>query len=433
MTQEAAASGTITPLPQQDAVERESAADHVRPRESVGSVKPVSFDRLLAVAALTPSQASLIAVQLLDAAHLNGAHGDEPTVRTCLGAVTLTASGDVDVSPPPADAGTSVSELLEQLLHNARRLPAHPRPDQLFLLRRLEEAVSDPLLDPGARARELEGALADTLGPGARKRLAIQLAALVDAFAHVAPGTSVGGDTPLAPRPGWAATEPVATSRTQAAPGSSQSGPHRAAPARPAPNRAPRRGRVLLRRRTRGRAALVALVLAAVLAASGYVALGGPGSAIVGSIGGGKQPAAPDTPAPAQPTTQPVQGPEPDRPTAVSEIAPRRAGPITGVAVQKAGSCTPGALCPVTVTVNFRPASTTRTVGWKVGAARVCTRGITWSPLVTVTAQPGWTTVYASSSVRVPKGRSLALTALTTTPARAQSRPVPVTGSSRDC
>ena len=87
----------------------------------------------------------------------------------------------------------------------------------------------------------------------------------------------------------------------------------------------------------------------------------------------------------------------------------------------------------MTVTVRFRPASTSRTIGWKVGAARVCKPGITWSRPVTVTAQPGWTTVYASSSVRVPKGRPLALTALTTTPARAQSRPVPVTGSSLQC
>ena len=84
--------------------------------------------------------------------------------------------------------------------------------------------------------------------------------------------------------------------------------------------------------------------------------------------------------------------------------------------MQKAGSCTPGALCPVTVTVHVRPAATTRAVTWKVGAARSCRSGITWSPPTSVTAQPGWTTVYASSSVPVPRGRSLALVALTTAP-----------------
>jgi hypothetical protein len=35
--------------------------------------------------------------------------------------------------------------------------------------------------------------------------------------------------------------------------------------------------------------------------------------------------------------------------------------------------------------------------------------------------------------VRIPQGQSLALVAMTTTPARAQSQPVPVTGSSLHC
>ena len=101
--------------------------------------------------------------------------------------------------------------------------------------------------------------------------------------------------------------------------------------------------------------------------------------------------------------------------------------------MQKTGRCTPGALCPVKVTVHFRPASTTQPVTWRVGTAHACKRGITWSAPVTVMAQPGWTTVYANSSVRVPKGRSLALTALTSTPARVQSPPVSVAGSSLRC
>ena len=429
MTQEAAASGT-TPLPAQRTVEQEAAVDHMRTVDPAGSVKPVSFDRLLSVATLTPAQASLIAVQLLDAAHVASlGNGEHPTV---LGPVTLTPSGDIDVSMP-AETGRPVTELLEQLVQNARRLPAHPSPEQLALLHRLE-AADDPLVDPGARARALEAALSDTLGPDARQRLVGQLAALVDAFAHVAPGAPVGDDTPPAPGPGRATTAPARITSTTAAPGGSRSGPRRAAaPARPASNRPPRRTRVLLHRRTRGRVALVALVVAAVLAVSGYVVLGGPGSDIVSSLGRDDTPAAPDTTAPDTPAKEPAKKPQPDRAQAVPTVAPRQAGPITGVVLEKAASCQPGALCPVTVTVHFRPATTSRTIGWKVGAAQVCKPGITWSGPVTVTAQPGWTTVYASSSVRVPKGRSLALTALTTTPARAQSRPVPVAGASLQC
>lgn len=436
MPQDAAAAGTTTPVPQQRTTAEKSDAARAQAGESAGSVRPVPFDRLLSVATLTPAQASLLAVQLLDAAHLRSQGNGHSPFGARLGTVTLAPSGELDVSPPAADEGTPVPELLERLLQNARRLPGHPRPEQLLLLHRLEEAARDPLLDPGARARELDGALADTLGPGARQRLAGQLAALVDAFAHVAPGTPADVDTLLAPRPASATTAPAAAA-TSSAPGSSQPGPHRAAPSRHAPGRAPRRAqrrsRTLLRRRTPRRVALVVLVLAAVLAVSGYVVLGGPGVGFVESLGPGGDPTAPATTSPATPAQQAEKQPRLRRAQAVPTLAGRQAGPITGVAVQKAASCKPGSLCPVRVTVHFRPASTTQSVSWKVGAARVCKRGITWSPPTTVTAQPGWTTVYADSSVRVPQGRSLALVALTSTPARAQSRPIPVAGSSLRC
>lgn len=428
MAHETLPSRTTKPAPEQHTGEQESAADPLQTGESVGLVRPVPIERLLSVAMLTPAQASLVAVHLLDAAHTRGTVDGEYVAGARLGLVTITPSGDVDVGRPQADEGTCVSELLRQLLQNARRLPAHPRPEQLLLLHRLEEASGDPLLEPGARARALEGALADTLGSGARQRLSGQLAALVEAIAHVAPSvpTSVEAVPPL--RPARPTTVPAKIPRAaSASPGSSRPAPARHGPSRPA-----RRSRV--HRRTRGRrVALVVLVLAAVLAGSGYVVLRGPGVGIVGALGLGSDPAAPAATAPAQPSKQSAKQPRSSRPQAVPALAGRHAGPITGVSVQKTGSCKPGALCPVTVTVHFRPASTSRAIGWKVGAARLCKSGVTWSAQDSVTAQPGWTTVYASSSVRVPKGRALALVALTTTPARAQSRPVPVTGSRLHC
>ncbi|RYU11795.1 hypothetical protein [Nocardioides iriomotensis] len=422
MTQEAAPGTTSTPVPTQRTVQHELPTDQVSAGEQVRSVEPVAFDRLLSVAVLTPAQASLLAVQLIEAARLDGAGNGSSPAGTRLAGVTLTPAGEIGVTRSAAGAGTTVTELIEQLLDSARRLPAHPKPDQLVLLRSLEEAAADPLLDPEARARALEGALVDTLGPGARQRLTRQLAALVAAFGHVAPGVLVGAEKRPAPGP-----------VRSAAPARSAADLNRAAPPRPPASHAGRRSRVLLRRRTKGRAVLVALVLAAVLAVGGYVVLNGPGSDFAGSLGREDNPAAPDTTAPDQPSGKPPQKPDRDRAQAVASVAPRQAGPVTGVVLQSAGSCRPGSLCPVTVTVHFRPASISRTVGWKVGAARVCRPGITWSGPVTVTAQPGWTTVYASSSVRVPKGRRLALTALTTTPARAQSRPVPVAGASLQC
>jgi hypothetical protein len=381
----------------------------------------VPLERLLSVAVLTPAQASLVTVKLIEAACPDSAGNGTSPAGIRLAGVKLTSAGEVEVTRAAADEGFPITELIEQLLQSARRLPAHPRPEQLVLLRRLEEVAGDSLLDPAARARTLEGALVDAWGPGARHLLTQQLAALVEAADHVAPGVAVGSDAPPAePEPSMARARIAADQR-------------RAAPAQPAATRGPRRGRVLLRRRTRGRAALVVLVAAAVLAVSGYVAVGGAGSDIVGSLGRQDSPAPPDPSDPDRSAEPAATKPDPDRVQAVRSVAPRQAGEITGVALEETGSCRPGSLCPVTVTVRFRPASTTRNIVWRVGTARVCKPGITWSSPVTVTAQPGWTTVYASSSVRVPEGRRLALTALTTTPARAQSRPVPVADASLQC
>lgn len=407
MSQETAASGATTPVPEQRSGEDEPGADQRLAGELAPSARPLTLERLLSVATLTPAQAALVAVQLLDAAADPG-NGHRPAAD--LGRVALTTAGVLEVGRAPSGRSRTLGQVLGLLVENARRLPAHPQPGQLLLLRRLEEAATEPVSEPGARARALEQALADTVGPDVRQRLTGQLAALVQAFVHVAGGGPAGPPRQAVPR---------------------------ATPSSPSTRRPPTRRRArkhaLLPHRRRGRAALVAVVVAAVLAVSGYVVVGGPGSDIVTSLGRDKTPAAPDTTTPETPSKQPAKKPKPDRPKAVAALAPRQAGAITAVALQKAGTCRPGALCPVTVTVHFRPATTSRTIGWKVGAAQVCKPGITWSAPVTVTAQPGWTTVYASSSVRVPKGRALALTALTTTPARAQSRPVPVAGASLQC
>lgn len=402
----------------------------------------MAFDRLLSVAKLTPAQATLLAGQLLDAADRRGA--DEP-VDTRLGAVTLMPSGELDVQRPYADGGTPVSLLLEQLLQNARDLPAHPRPEQLQLLHALEEVAQDSSRPPGVRARTLEHAVTDTLGPTAQQRVAGQLAALTRAFTHVAapslaaPSHAAPLAAPAVPAPESPATLPVevplvASTAPGAASGAARGAPPPAAAGRPAPSRSSTAGRTRLRRRAPGgRAALVLLVLGALLATSAYVVLRGPGLAFFDSVGNAAQPAGPDPSSSARPSDKSAQQPRPHRRQAVPTLASRQAGRITGVAVQRTGSCRPGSLCPVTVTVHLRPASTSQPVTWRVGAARLCTRGVSWSPPITVTAQPGWTTVYAASSVRVPDGRSLALVGLTSAPARAQSRPVPVLGSSLHC
>lgn len=407
MAQETSMPRTTTSGPDLGRGEPESTADPPPGDSPVGRAR---LDRLLSVVVLSPAQASLVAVQLLDAIHVRGT-GNGARPADGLWAVTLTPAGDVDVGRARAGEGARVTELLEQLSQNARRLPAHPRSEHLVLLRKLEEAAADPQAEPAARARELEGTLAEVLGPSARQRLSGQLAALVAAFARIAPSVATSVDPPGSPE-------------------GSRPEPHRAAPARSAAQPPARRGRRLSHRRPRPRRMALALVLllAVGLAGSGYVVLRSPDLGIADAPGR-ETPDAPPTNTPPDTSNEPTKRPRED----VAALAGRRAGPITAVDLSKADGCVPGSLCPVTVTVHFRPASTSQAMVWKVGAARLCGSGITWSPPVTVTAQPGWSTVYASSSVRVPQGRSLALVALTTSPARAQSPPVPVTGSSLRC
>lgn len=381
----------------------------LQPPQAQAPARGVSLGRLLPVVVLSPAQACLVAVQLLDATHPSGAtNGTNPAGDRW--SVAITPSGDVEVSRAAAGEGTSVTELLEELAENARRLPAHPAAEQVALLRRLEETAADPR--PGSRARELDGALAEALGPGARQRLSGQLAALVGAFAHVAASVAVPADA-------------------RRAPAVSRPGPRRAAPP-PGPSRPPRRGRITGHRRVRTRRLLVvALLLTAALAASGYVVLRDPDAGSSGALDRDGRQSAPT--APAAPSGEPAGRQRPDPRPDVTALAGRSSGPVTAVEVAGAAGCTPGAPCPVTVTVRFRPATTTQPVVWRVGAARSCGSPVTWSAPVTVTAQPGWTSVYASSSVPVPEGRSPVLVALTTAPARAQSPPAPVAGSSLRC
>ena len=427
MIHETAAS--IAPVvPEQRAGEPEPVPAPPQPVAPAESAHPVPFDRLLAVATLTPGQASLVAAQLLRA---GGSAAASSTAGCRLGPVSFTPSGDIEVAVASAEEDTPLTDLLQRLLQNARRLPAHPKPEQHLLLHRLEEAAAAPVPDPETRADGLEEALASTLGSGAHQRLSAQLAALVAAASHVVPSVL----TP--PDPSQAAVGP-ATRRTRspglvpAAPERSRGVGHRAAPAPTGPNRAARRRTPLSTRSRRRRVALVVAVLVAALAASAYVGLLNRGSGIAESLGLGSHPAAPATQAPAPPAHRSAQHAGGHHPRGVATIAARHAGPVAAVLVNKSGSCRAGSLCPVKVTVHLRTPSAGRPVSWKVGAARVCKRGMVWSPSTTVTPQPGWRTVFASSTVRLPR-RSSALLALTTAPARVQSPPVPVTGASRHC
>ncbi|HEU4567672.1 MAG TPA: hypothetical protein VFR99_06515 [Marmoricola sp.] len=385
-------SGAAEPLPTSTSIPADDRADD-RSHD-----RAVPLHRLMVVAVLTPAQAAHVAAVLLD---LDGA-----PART-----VVTASGELRSEPATADEHDRVDDLLEELVRSARRLPAHPRPHQVMLLRRLEEAVGSTELPARVRAAGLRAALLEALGSDAPARVTGELAALVEAFSHVAPGVPAPAAVPA-----WPAAEP----------------PVRAT----APVTRPPRARVdgIGRRRRGRRLALVLLVVAVLLAGGGYLVVRGPGAGLLDSLRGGSTPPPARTPAQHQQPAKHAQQAQRLHPhRAVPSLAPHHAGPVTGVVVQPTGPCRPGALCPVKVTVHLQPAQTTRSISWKVGAARACRHHVAWSTATGVTAQPGWTTVFASSSVRVPKGGHHALLALTTSPARAQSRAVPVAGSSLTC
>lgn len=361
----------------------------------------VGLDKLLEVAVLTPAQAAHVAIELLTTASTIG-QGRRSDVR--VSSPQITADGEVHAAAVTDDeAGVGVDDVLAQLVDNARLLPArHPRGDQVALLERLDE-VAHSSHEPAARALMLREPLDDALGPEAEPRLVRELAALVTAFGHV---------------PESIAT-PVTPIRKHAV-------PPRKAPPTPPLRRAVGGRRA---RPPRRRALATVLVCLAVLGA-GYYALGHPGLGILS----GHHPTH-HRPA-GTAATQRHHHPQPavkHSPPVVPKLAGSTAPGITGVQLQRLAPCRPGSLCPVRVTVDLTPAGAAQLVGWRVGAVRECTRHVTWSPLTEVTAQAGWTRVYAGTGVLIPTGHPIALVAMTTTPARAQSPPDRLAGSAPHC
>lgn len=354
------------------------------------------LDRLLGVAVLTPAQATHVAAELLMFASTIG-QGRRSDIRVTPPVVT--PHGDVDVVPADdPSTGVGIEELLGRLVDNARRLPAHPRAHQVALLRRLED-VAGSSHEPAARALMLRSALDDALGPDAATRITEELAYLVAALAQVADTHHV-------------AVTPV--------------------PIRPVPLRAA--APTTARREIGGRRARGPVVRTAAVVLAGLVVLVGGYLAVVRPWSGGGRGDRATGPQPSEPSSKPPShaARTPQR-TLVPVLAPPKAGRVTGVHLQQAGPCQPGAPCPVRVTVDLAPTGVSQAIGWRVGVVQECTRHVTWSALTTVTAQPGWTRVYAGSSVRIPTGHPVALVAVTGTPARAQSPPDRLTSSAPRC
>jgi hypothetical protein len=168
-------------------------------------------------------------------------------------------------------------------------------------------------------------------------------------------------------------------------------------------------------------AVLVALVLA-----GGYLAFDRPGSGAARSPGGRQSPS-------GQPTGGTHHRTTTRNRAVVPTFAPRASGRIRGVRLGTTGDCRVGGLCQVRVTVQMTPAALSQTIGWRVGVVGLCSHLRVWTPLAAVTSLPGWTHVYATSTLRIPAGQPVALVAVTSTPERAQSPPDRLAGSGPRC
>ena len=423
-----------------------STTGAVRSAESPGLERPVTWDEwappppptersvplreLLLIAVLRPTQAVLVTADLLQAT------GTTPSGRVH---AVLRADGTVDVTGAVDGApGVPFQDLMDDLVRNARRLPAHPRPDQVRLLHHVEAEVG-ATGDPAARALALRETLTEVVGVDAVTRVRRELAALVEAFNAIA----VSRPVPSARENGHPINghptngHPINSHPVNNHTSTSTSIPTGVPPTSPVPTgllTGPG-SRQAARRPARRRHRLVIPIVLVLALVGAYLFLRGPGSGMLDSLrGGDSNPSGTHRPARSHPPAQHRTGhAATHHRKAFPALAAHSSGRIRGVVLQKNTSCRPGTACGVTVTVQLAPAGVSQVVGWRVGVARRCVRRMAWSPETTVTAQPGWTRVFASSSVLIPKGKSLALVALTSTPKHAQSRPAPVAGASLHC
>jgi serine/threonine protein kinase len=392
-------------------------------------VEGVSLQRLLTLATLTPAQAGHLGAQLLRgiaALHEEGlAHG-----RLHAGNVLVSRGGDPlltdwalsSITPTrPAEELRradldAAGAFLVSLARNARRPVVRNDPGQQALLTYMEQlGAASALADPAAAASELDsavlGAVPDDVGTAL---VCSELAALV---AMVTRTAEAGGSPAKEQRP-----QP--THRPAFVPPTL---PRSAVPsaAWQPPGRRPRSRWI----------AATAIVL--VLVAAGLIVARKPVSSLTDRLLHRHPSAAATTlPKPSthpKATTKPKPAPQVATPGPVPVLAPASAGFVTGVVLRPLATCRPHSGCPLTVTIRLSPSVEVEHMHWAFTVVNRCTGARTDVPGGSMTAQPWWTYVYATRTVRLPAARFLAVVAMTTAPVRAASRPFLVATGSRTC
>jgi|GEM_PF-4923314 len=120
-------------------------------------------------------------------------------------------------------------------------------------------------------------------------------------------------------------------------------------------------------------------------------------------------------------------------PAPLPVLGPPAAGSVAGVDVRPLDGCRPGRDCTVVVQVRLQPAAEPRPVDWRVVVVDRCRHERTTAPGDEVVAPPGADRVARLTTLRLPPGRSLAVTAVTGSPATVAARPLPLSGGDRSC
>jgi hypothetical protein len=373
-------------------------------RSDVDDVEGVSLRRLLSIATLTPAQAAVLALDLAD--ELEAREGQAGcSGRTSDRSVQVTSDGRIRFAHAGVANVAAAADVLRQLAASAERAGVHRRKEPALLTEGLSGFRGD-VAALVARIRDAAGQLLDDGTEERISRVRRELAVLVSATSGHGPAP---GPPPASARPaGYATTVRAGYSKD------------RFAVVRLRP------GRGISHRGGVGRFLLPALILV-VLGLVGW--LGGPGA------WSGLQHAwhtllssPPASPSPS-PSTPPHPTARPSAPSAtphpVPQPAPAAAGPVTRVTVQRLqATCSGGRTCPIRVYVRLTARQTAQRVAWTFQVVDRCSGTTVTRPGTVVVAEPGWSYVYGTTFLRLPRGKALAVVAVTRSPARAASSPL---------
>lgn len=398
--------------PPQPPEAEERANDHPAPPDGV------VLRRLLAVATLTPAQAGLLARDLVTDLRRLREEGDQPGRVTDRSTVVST-DGTLEVQPENGDhpgnwvsTTDSAAEVVRQILRNTGRGGTRRRAEAAALA----DQIEDPVGDLDDLTRMVDDAVPT---PPDEPRVRRQLAVLVA-------GTKGRGVPSVERTPVVLPTEPPVPRAITLAPDSW----------RPSSRRRWHRRSKLRSKRTWLLVLLIVLVGALLTwgIPRGWSELRRGWQAMFTPEQEATQHMAPVSPPAAKPASaKPAMNDARDQPRPVKRLAPLKAGAVTQVKVATSEPCRRGAVCPVRVDVHLQPEAAARQVSWSLRVVDRCTGKTYPRSGASVVAEPWWRQVYGLSRTALPKGRALAIIAVTKAPARAASQPLLIPQSRATC